>query len=137
MGSIPTPATKQGNTVENKELVEQLENTFNSRMKAIEQDQEAFWNSLSKADQIKCFCAVSRRIYRGELEDRGTYRWVLYDVFQFGPEAYCQAQDAGYLAIHNSIFTAEEERKLLLAFAKKLGVQDPEASVTDFYRENI
>jgi hypothetical protein len=80
-------------------------------MKATEDQQETFWNSLSKEDQIKCFCAVSRRIYKGEIEDRGTYRYVLYDVFHFGPEAYVQAQDAGYLAIHNTLWDGQDSRQ--------------------------
>lgn len=84
---------------------------FMEDMKATEDQQEQFWNSLSKEDQIKCFCAVSRRIYRGEIEERGTYRYVLYQVFGFGPEAYVQAQDAGYLAIHNTIWDGQDSRE--------------------------
>ena len=74
----------------------------------IEQESEDYWNSLTKDQQLKVFCAVSRRIYKGEIEDRGTYRYVLYDMFHFGPEAYAQAQLSGYLAIHNAIFDSEE-----------------------------
>lgn len=110
-----------------------ISDVYVQAMKEIEVEQEEFWNSLSVEDQIKCFCAVSRRIYKGEIEDKGTYRWVLYDVFRFGPEAYAQAQDAGYLAIHNSIMGPEEERNLLLAFAKHLGVENPDQSVSNFY----
>lgn len=102
-------------------------------MKEIENEQEEFWNSLTPDQQIMCFCAVSRRIHKGEIEDRGSYRWVLYDVFGFGPEAYAQAQDAGYLAIHNSIMGPDEERRLLLAFAKHLGAENPDESVSKFY----
>ena len=65
---------------------------------------ENFWNTLTKEEQLKCFCAISRRIYKGELEDNGTYRYVLYDVFGFGPESYGVAQLAGYLSIHNVLF---------------------------------
>lgn len=86
-------------------------NAWMEDMKATEDQQEQFWNSLSKEDQIKCFCAVSRRIYKGEIEDRGTYRYVLYEVFHFGPEAYVQAQDAGYLAIHNTIWDGQDSRE--------------------------
>jgi hypothetical protein len=48
-----------------------------------------------------------RRIHKGEVEDRGSYRHVLYSVFGFGPEAYTLAQGAGYLDIHNSIVSDE------------------------------
>ena len=88
--------------------LQEMSNHFNDVMKKIEEDQEKFWSSLSKEDQLKAFCAVSRRIFKGEIEEKGTYRYVLYDVFGFGPDAYAQAQVAGYLAIHNSIMSEDE-----------------------------
>ena len=86
---------------------ENLRNTFNEIMAAEEKASEDFWNSLRQEDQLKAFCAVVRRIYKGEIEDKGSYRHVLYDVFRFGPEAYTLAQGAGYLEIHNSIASDE------------------------------
>lgn len=83
---------------------------FNEVMKQIENESEEYWNSLSKQDQLKAFCAVSRRIYKGEIEERGSYRYVLYQVFGFGPEAYAQAQMSGYLSIHNAIFDSDEAK---------------------------
>lgn len=119
--------------MDNNAKLNEISKTFNQSMKEAEDAQEQYWNSLSKEDQIKCFCAVARRIHKGEIEDRGTYRWVLYDVFGFGPESYAQAQIAGYLAIHNSIMGPDEERNLLLAFAKHLGSENPDESVSNFY----
>ena len=84
--------------------LEELSKTFNEAMAEVEKESEAYWNSLSKQDQLKAFCAISRRIYKGEIEDRGTYRYVLYDVFGFSPDAYAAAQLAGYLTIHNAIY---------------------------------
>jgi hypothetical protein len=81
---------------------------FNSAMRLIEKDQEKFWSSLSKEDQLKVFCCVMRRLVDGEIKNPRSYRGVLYDVFGFGPEAYAQAQCAGFLAIHNSIMNDEE-----------------------------
>lgn len=122
---------------QNKEkFLEELANIgqyFEKIMKEIEDDQETYWNSLSKDDQLKCFCAVSRRILQGEIVDRGSYRWVLYDVFGFGPESYVQAQDAGYLTIHNSIYSSNYEEELLENFAKFLGYNNPKQAVTSFY----
>lgn len=83
---------------------------------------EEFWNSLTKDQQLDAFCAVVRRIYQAELIDQGTYRWCLYDVFNFGPEAYLPAQVAGYLAIHNHIFDSNHDQRLLEAFCKKQGI---------------
>jgi len=36
--------------------------SYEKAMKEIEQRQEEYWNSLSKDDQLKAFCAVVRRI---------------------------------------------------------------------------
>ena len=72
-----------------------------------EKASEIFWNSLCQEDQLKAFCAVVRRIHKGEVEDRGSYRHVLYSGFGFGPEAYTLAQGAGSLDIHNSIVSDE------------------------------
>jgi hypothetical protein len=66
--------------------------------------QEAFWNSLTKEQQLDAFCAVVARIYQGEILENRSYRGVLYDIFGFGPEAYMPAQLAGYLTIHNELW---------------------------------
>lgn len=84
---------------------EEFSNIFQEAMNLVEKDSEDFWNSLSKEDQLRVFCAVSRRIYQGEIVDQGSYRHVLYGVFGFGPEAYASAQMARYLEIHNAIVT--------------------------------
>lgn len=105
---------------------------FQQAIDALEIEQEDYWNSLSKEQQLMVFCAVVRRIYKGELEDKGTYRYVLYQVFGFGPEAYAAAQFAGYLALHNSIFDNNHETQLLSAFCKKYGIEDAETKITEF-----
>ena len=92
------------------DLLDKLEESskvFNQAMKELENKSEQYWNSLSKEQQLDAFCAISRRIYRGEIEEQGSYRYVLYQVFGFGPEAYAQAQCAGYLAVHNSIYAGQ------------------------------
>lgn len=87
---------------------DEVSDAYEKIMKQIEQDQEEYWNSLSKDDQLKAFCAVVRRIVQGELRDKGSYRWVLYDVFGFGPEAYVRGMDCGFMALHNAIVTDKE-----------------------------
>lgn len=76
-------------------------------------ESEQFWESLSSEDQLKVFCAVCRRIHEGEIVDNGTYRYVLYDVFGFGPEAYAPAQLAGYMDIHNAIYSRVEVKETI------------------------
>jgi hypothetical protein len=106
---------------------------FNEAMDKLEKDQEEYWNSLTKEQQLSAFCAVARRIHKGDIVDKGSYRYVLYDVFEFGPEAYAPAQLAGYLDIHNSIFDVNTEHKLLKEFAKFYDL--PDDAVSHFYRQ--
>ncbi len=115
------------------EALNEFSKVFNEVMDEIEKESEAYWNSLSKEDQLKVFCAVSRRILQGELVDKGSYRHVLYGVFGFGPEAYAPAQLAGYLAIHNSIMASDHDERLLKAFCVKFGIEDADAKIRDYF----
>ena len=98
---------------------EEIGKLFREAMEKIKEDSEAYWNSLSYDEQLKVFCAVSRRIFEGEIKQRGSYRYVLYDIFKFEPDAYVQAQDAGYLAIHNAIYDGERVGTLIKNFCTK------------------
>jgi DNA-binding transcriptional regulator YbjK len=113
--------------------MEEISDAFNEAVKVMEEQQEAYWNSLTKEQQLDVFCAVARRIHQGDMIDKGSYRYVLYQVFDFGPEAYMPAQMAGYLDIHNAIFTSEQEARLLESFAKFHGL--PEDAVSRYYAE--
>lgn len=112
--------------------LEEISRVFNEAMDEIERESEAYWNSLSKEQQLQVFCAVARRIHKAELVDKGSYRYALYNVFGFGPESYAPAQMAGYLAIHNSIFDHEHETRLLNAFCVKYNIDDAEKKVREF-----
>jgi len=96
----------------NDDELKDMSNVFNEAMAKIEEDQEKFWSSLSKEDQLKAFCCVSRRLYEGEIKNPRSYRGVLYDVFGFSTSAYAQAQTAGFLALHNSIISDDEFNEL-------------------------
>jgi len=109
----------------------EISQRFEAVMKEEENKQEEYWNSLTKEQQLMVFCAMSRRIYDGEIKQKGSYRYVLYDVFGFGSEAYMPAQCAGYMEIHNSIYGYNHEQKLLDAFAKFHGLG--EDAVAKFY----
>lgn len=110
----------------------QLSEIFMQTMNELELEQEKYWNTLTKEQQLKAFCAVVRRIYKGDIEDKGSYRYVLYEVFGFGPEAYAQAQLAGYLALHNSIFDYDHESRLLEAFCKKYNIENASNKIAEF-----
>lgn len=100
-----------------QELAE-ISERFQAAMKEDEERQEQYWNSLTKEQQLMVFCAISRRILDGEIKQGGSYRYVLYNVFGFGPEAYVPAQCAGYMEIHNALFTGRDEEELLKNFAE-------------------
>ena len=120
---------------QDKVSLDEISRAWNEAMQEIENASENYWNSLTKEQQLDAFCAVCRRIRRGDIVDKGTYRYVLYQIFEFGPEAYAPAQLAGYLDIHNSIFDAEHDDKLLLKFAKFCDI--PKSKVHDFWVQTV
>lgn len=72
-----------------------------------DREHDEYWESLSQEEQLKAFYSVVKRIYQGEIKDKGSYRWVLYDVFGFGPEAYSLGMDCGFMYLHNAIVDGE------------------------------
>lgn len=77
-----------------------------------EQEETEYWNSLTKEQQLLAFCSVMRRVHEAEFDVGGTYRWVLYDKFGFGRDAYMRAQFAGFLDIHNACYEAATINRL-------------------------
>lgn len=75
---------------------------------AQDEQAESFWNSLSYEDKCNAFHAVVSKIFEGEIKEKGTYRYILYDIFGFGPDMYVRGMNCGYMALHNSILTDEE-----------------------------
>lgn len=69
---------------------------------------EEYWNSLNYYQQLKVFYSVVKRIYEGEAKDKGSYRYILYDKFGFGPEAYAIGMDAGFMYLHNAYVDIDE-----------------------------
>ena len=80
--------------------------------KEYEAKNDAWWNSLTETEREDAFYAVVKRIYQGEIKERGSYRYVLYNVFGFGPGMYVQGMECGYMELHNAIYTHEEMREL-------------------------
>lgn len=101
-----------------KRLNDQLNDYMNASeeiTKALEEGSRAteiaanhFWDSLSYDDKCNAFHAVVSKLFEGEIRVKGSYRYVLYDVFGFGPEMYIRGMDCGYMALHNSIMTEEQ-----------------------------
>ena len=105
---------------------ENLRDAMEEFTKSNEERSEALWNSFDVDQQIDLFCAVVRRLCKAELDDHGTYRHALYSVFGFHAGSYMLAQDAGFMALHNSIFSDKDIDTLIKNFCK-----DHELKFTD------
>jgi len=71
-------------------------------------EMDDWWNQLTPEEREAAFYSVCKRLYQGEIKERGSYRYVLYNVFGFDPGMYARGMDCGYMAIHNAIFDGEE-----------------------------
>lgn len=71
-------------------------------------EMDDWWNQLTQEDREAAFYSVCKRLYQGELKEKGSYRYVLYDVFGFDPGMYLHGMNCGYMALHNAIFDGEE-----------------------------
>jgi len=69
---------------------------------------DAWWNGLDQEEREDAFYAVVKRIHKAELQDRGSYRYALYDVFGFDPGMYGRGMECGYMALHNAIYDGED-----------------------------
>ena len=76
------------------------------RQEAVEMDQ--WWDGLSQEDQMRAFYSVVKRLVKGEIEDRGSYRYVLYNTFGFDAGSYMLGMNCGFMTLHNCIYTHEE-----------------------------
>lgn len=70
---------------------------------ANQKESDDFWNNLSKEQQMLAFYSVCKRIHLGDIQHKGSYRHVLYQVFGFGLESYSLGMECGYIDIHNYI----------------------------------
>lgn len=85
------------------ELNNSVAEYISKALEAGQNEQESFWSTLTKEQQLMAFCHVIRQVAKAELDDRRSYRGILYDVFGFGPEAYSYALAAGFMDLHNAI----------------------------------
>lgn len=99
--------------------LEQLRAIQTDTASANKNDAENFWESLSYDDKLNAFYAVCSRIYKAEIEDRGSYRHALYTVFGFNKDAYGLGMECGYMDIHNSIVD-EELRDIFAELTKRI-----------------
>lgn len=106
------------NSFEPEEL-EKIQAVFSEFEVENEKREEEVWDSLDYETQLDVFCAVIRKLHKGEIEDNQSYRGVLYDVFGFDLDSYVRAQCAGFLELHNAIMTRDDIDFILRDFTKK------------------
>lgn len=114
------------------DTVTEMSQVFEVLMNKTKDEQEEYWNSLTEEQRLMAFCSVVRRIHKGEIEQMGSYRYVLYDVFGFGYEAYTLAQEAGYLEIHNAIVDSNFKERFLKGFCEAYDIEDADAKIKQF-----
>lgn len=86
--------------------LKEIQKAFQEASAQYKADAEKFWDNLSEDDKLYAFYSVCKRIYHGDVEQRGSYRYVLYDVFDFGPESYIVGMDCNYMTLHNLLGAA-------------------------------
>jgi hypothetical protein len=64
---------------------------------------DSWWNNLSEQEREWAFYSVVKLIYQGEIVEKGSYRYVLYDIFKFDPAMYIRGMDCGFMHLHNVI----------------------------------
>ena len=85
------------------EILAELSELQEDIEKKTESEMDTWWNDLSKEDQMRAFYSVVKRLVDGELNQKGSYRYVLYEVFGFDSSSYMLGMMCGYMALHNSI----------------------------------
>lgn len=124
IGHHPASAPSKRVWLNSPELKE-LQHAFAAyREQAVKED-AMWWDGLSYEDQLKAFRSVCRRIYDGDVKHRGSYRYVLYNVFGFGADSYADGMDCGYMSIHNLIWQGIESENAKAQHAEH--VEDEEA----------
>jgi hypothetical protein len=79
---------------------------------AYEAKNDAWWAALTETEREDAFYAVCKRLFQGEIKQRGTYRYVLYDVFGFDAGMYVAGMECGFMALHNAIFDGDDLQKM-------------------------
>ena len=77
-----------------------------------------YFDSLETDNQLLLFFHITNMIFENYYKEGGSYRHLLYDKFNFGPESYSLGIDSGMFAIHNSIFTPNEMEENIKAVVK-------------------
>ena len=89
-----------------------LQQEWEKSDKAHEAKVDEWWDSITTKEREMAFYSICKRIYEAELQDGGTYRHALYDVFGFDGGMYRHGMNCGFMAIHNAIGDGEDYQKM-------------------------
>ena len=95
-----------------KNLIDEIGAHVEEGMNEFEKDSNSWWDNLSYDDRLKAFFVVTKKIYEGDLKQRRSYRGMLYEIFNFEPDAYIIGMKSGYLDVHNSILTPDDLKSI-------------------------
>ncbi len=103
----------------------ELRNSYQQALDTYQRDAEAFWENLSYDDKLYAFYSVCKRIYKGDVEKRHSYRGVLYEVFDFDVDAYAIGMDCRYMDLHNLLGDAVDKNFSGAENTSKSADEDP------------
>lgn len=98
-----------------KQLFDSLSEVAEMQRQAVKEQNkiiDKWWDNLTQQDREYAFYSVCKRIFTGDVERQGSYRYVLYDMFNFDTAMYTSGIDCGYMAIHNAIARGIEYENL-------------------------
>ena len=108
------PVVKNGKTyksyseyLQSEEYQQFLEAEVNAE-KDYKQKAKEYFETLDTDTKLLLFYHITNIIYENYFIDKGSYRGLLYDKFDFGPEAYGLGYSSGMFSLHNAIFTPDE-----------------------------
>jgi hypothetical protein len=92
------------------EISDKLIEHYEREKKEYEHEAETWWKSLTYEEKCLAFYNIIKRMHKAEVEDQGSYRYALYDIFDFGPDMYGIGMQAGYMELHNLLCKAQEKQ---------------------------
>ena len=97
---------------------------------AYAKESDTWWLNLPYEDRLHAFYSVCKRIYKGDVEERRSYRGVLYDTFGFDYSSYSIGMECGYMGLHNLILTGIESEKKERSDLKQLSLEFDNGTTT-------
>ena len=86
----------------NDAAIKDLKKAFHAGQTLIAAEDQAWWDSLDDETRATALRQVAKLMHKAEVEDRGSYRWAMYDIFNV---SYGDGLNH-YMTLHNLIARA-------------------------------